>query len=406
MNVRFVYGIRKLLVDLMLLVRILVRGIPRFGLLGFVREVRQYARDNRNVLAGSAQRYVQRGDEIYAASAMPPVSSQRFVDYMLDEISTFNRKQLAPTLFALVSASSQCPYRCRYCYALDDLCDEELVPIEVLERTIRGLGERGIKSIFLTGGEVMKRAEALPGLMAASMDAVDAFWLVSSGWGMTRELIEPLLPLKLKGVVISLDSHREDHAVKSKGHRDAFKNAVNAIRLAGELGLVVSVDCMVDESFLDPAEFQAYCDFLRDLGVHFVNFFPTHRVGGAKKYQMSVLTTSQLNQLEALMTGVNQGARHRHHPIAYSAVVWERRRGCSAGQQFVYVTPKGNINPCPFLAAPAGNIMKTPVGQILDDLQRIGERGGCYHQYEGLSVPTRTRLPVLQPGEAESEAQH
>lgn len=404
MNVRFVHGFRKLLLDLMLLVRVLVRGIPRFGLLGFVREVRQYARDNRNVLAGSAQRYVERQGEVYAASAMPPISSPRFADYLLDEISTFNRKQTSPTLFALVSASSQCPYRCRYCYALDDLCDEEVVPVEVLERTVRELGERGVKNIFFTGGEVMKRAEALPGLMAATKDAVEAFWLVSSGWQMTKEVLEPLIALKLKGVVISLDSRREAEAVKSKGHRDSYKHAVNAIRAAGELGLIVSVDCMVDERFLDRAEFEAYCDFLRDLGVHFVNFFPPHRVGGAKKYQMSVLSAAQLDELEALMNGVNSGRRHRNHPIAYSAVVWERRRGCSAGQQFVYVTPKGNINPCPFLAAPAGNILTKPVGQILDELQRIGERGGCYHQYEGISVGARTRLPVLQPGADKGEA--
>jgi MoaA/NifB/PqqE/SkfB family radical SAM enzyme len=389
-SVTVLRGPRKWLVDLWLMVRVVVRGLGALGPLGLIRELRAYLRDNRNLLDGSADRYLLRDGEVFAASAMPAVNSGRFVRYLLDEIVTFNHKQPSPMFFALLSTSSRCPYRCRHCYALSELGDEEVVPVDALERTIRGLASRDVRNIFLTGGEVMYRADELPALLAATADDVDAFWLVSTSWRMDRAALEPLLPHKLKGVVISLDGHHEAQVNKLKGHREAFANAVSAIRAAVDLGLLVSVDCMVDAELLDENEYLDYIAFLRGLGVHFVNFFPAHTIGGVEKYDIPTLSNEQLLHLEALMDRVNCGRAHRDDPIAYSAVVWERRRGCSAGQQFLYVDPRGDVRPCPFLKLPAGNIVDTPIEEVIDAMRAVGEQGGCYGQYEGLETGQRT----------------
>lgn len=390
MTVRFLRGPRKWLFDLGLALRVAVRGIGRFGPLGLIRELRAYLRDNRNLIAGSADRYVERDGEVYAATAIPPLSSPHFTDYLLEEVETFNRQRIAPLCFAIVAVSSRCPYRCKYCYALGELSDEEAVPIEVLGRTLRGLTSLGVHNLFLSGGEPMQRADELPALMAAAEDGVDSYTLVSTGWHMTPEALRPMLPHKLEGVVISLDSHRPEVVVRSKGHRDAFDNALRGIDAAGELGLLVSADCMVTEQLLQPEEFAAYVAFVRGRGVQFVNFFPPHAIGGAERYHVSTLSDAQFEQLERLMDGVNRGAGHAADPLAYSAVVWERRRGCVAGQQFVYVDPRGDVRPCPFLKQATANVADVPIEQIVGQIRAIGEQGGCYGQYENLEIGHRT----------------
>ena len=390
MSVTVLRGPRKWLVDLWLMLRVAVRGIGVLGPLGLIRELRAYMRDNRNVLDGSADRYLLRDGEVFAASAMPAVNSGRFARYLLDEIVTFNHKRPSPMFFALLSTSARCPYRCRHCYALSELGDEEVVPVDALERTIRGLASRDVRNIFLTGGEPMYRAGELPALLEATADDVDAFWLVSTGWHMDRAALEPLLAHKLKGVVISLDGRTAERVNRIKGHREAFDNAVSAVRTAVELDLLVSVDCMVDAELLDEDEYFGYIAFLRGLGVHFVNFFPPHTIGGVEKYDIPTLSNDELLRLEALMETVNRGGEHRGDPIAYSAVVWERRRGCSAGQQFLYVDPRGDVRPCPFLRLPAGNIVDTPIEEVIDAMRAVGEQGGCYSQYEGLETGQRT----------------
>jgi MoaA/NifB/PqqE/SkfB family radical SAM enzyme len=391
-RVRFVTGLRRRWFDLRLLLRVVGAGVGHFGVAVFVRELSRYLRDNRNLLAGTADRYVERDGKVYAAAALPPLSSQAFVRYLCEEVETFNHKRLSPIVMALVSVSCRCPYRCAYCYALEELRDEEAVPAAALARSLADLDRLGIPTVFLTGGEVMMRREELPTILEPCRAAGTAVWLVSSGWGMTREALEGLLPCGLCGVVISLDSSREEEARRMKGHPDAFKNALAAIDAARSLGLLVSVDCIATPRLLDPGELDTFMEFLASLGVHFVNFLPLQKTGGAVREKVPFLTTHQFLELDRLMQAANRGRRHRHWPLAYSPIVWEAQRGCTAGQQFVFVNPQGDVRPCPFLPEPIGNVRDTSLAEVVKRMRAGGERQGCYTMYEGL--PTRTRLGV------------
>jgi MoaA/NifB/PqqE/SkfB family radical SAM enzyme len=399
-RVSFVTGIGRRWFDLTLSFRVLAAGARRLGLVAFPRELSRYLRDNRNLLAGAADRYVQRDGQIYAAAALPPLSSRAFVEYLCDEVETFNHKKLSPIVMALVSVTCRCPYRCAYCYALEELRDEEVVPAAALARSLADLERLKIPTVFLTGGEVMMRREELPTILEPCRASGTAVWLVSSGWGMTREALEGLLPSGLCGVVISLDSCREDEVRKMKGHPDAFKNALGAIEAATSLDLLVSVDCIATPRLLEPGELEAFMEFLASRGVHFVNFLPLQKTGGALREKVPFLTTQQFMELDRLMRAANRGRRHRGWPLAYSPMVWEAQRGCTAGQQFVFVNPLGEVRPCPFLREPVGNIRDTPLAEVVGRMRGGGERQGCYVMYAGL--PTRTRLggvrrlPVLQ----------
>ncbi len=390
MSARFLRGPRRWLVDLVLALRVLWVGSARLGPLGLARALWRYLRDNRNIVSGSADRYVLLDGAVYAATAMPPVNSRRFVDVLLDEVTTFNERRPAPMIFALLSVSSRCPYRCRHCYALKQLSDREHVDVDSIRRAILGLASRGVRNVFLTGGEPLFRASELPALLEATADHVDAFWLVTTGWNLKRVTLVPLLEHKLRGVVISLDSSDPGEVARAKGHPHAHAHATAAIAVALDLGLLVSVDCMVTPRLLDRRRFLAYMQYLRDLGVHFVNLFPPHRSGGVEKYDLSTLDAAQLDLLESLVDEANTGAAHADWPIAYSAVVWERRRGCAAGQRFLYVDPRGDVRPCPFLDLPAGNIASTPIEDVIDRMREVGEQGGCYGQYHGVAVGRRT----------------
>lgn len=394
MSVAFVTGIAKRAFDVGLALRIARAAVARFGLIGAATEFSRYLKDNRNVFGGMSDRYVRRGREVYVAGALPPLNSRVSVAYLLDEIHTFNHRRLAPMVMALLSVTSRCPYRCRYCYALDELQAAEVVPAAALARAVDDLGRMRIPTVFLTGGELMMRREDLPVILAPARAHGIAVYLVSSGWGMDRPALEALLPYNVVGVVVSLDSRREARVVEAKGHPDAFTHALTAIRAAREAGLLVGVDCIATTEIL--GDFEAFVDFLAGLGVHFVNFLAPHRVGGVEKHGFPVITTDQFQVLEGLMQASNRGRGHRGRPIAYSPMVWEHRRGCVAGQQFVYVDPLGNVRPCPFLKETAGNIRDTPLSEIISRVWAGGERRGCFSFYEGL--PSRTRLGNLEKG--------
>ncbi len=392
MGVRLITGWRKLGIELRMAATLLVEGARRWGPIGVFRELWRYLRDNRNLFVGAGAHYIELEDrgEVFAASALPPINSKRFVDYVLEEVESFNRKRLAPLVFALLSVSSRCPYRCRHCYAQGDLCDDETLSVDTLLLAIEGLNTWRVPSVFLTGGEPMMRRDELPALLRRCRGMPIAFWLVSTGWGMDRAFLEELKALGLRGVVISLDSSDPQAAIRSKGHPAAFDNAIGAIQAAHQAGLVVSVDTMVPAGspLLEQQGYDAFLDFLTQHGVHFLNLFPPHPTGGAETHHLPALGAEDVHKLEALMKASN--ARKDKQPLAYAAVVWEFRRGCVGGQQFIYIDPTGQVRACPFLRRSAGSIEEETLSAILTRLRGQGEQLGCFTAFDGLEAGKRT----------------
>lgn len=393
MSVRLVSGWERVRAVARLAWRLARAGLGRWGFLGLGREFWRYLRDNRNLFAGAGSHLVALTDrgEIYAASALPPITTRRFVDYVLEEVEAFNRKLPAPLVFALLSVSSRCPFRCPHCYAAGELqAQGEALTLDHLEQAIRDLDAWKVPSIFFTGGEPLMRRDELPSLLerVAALDL--SFWLVTTGWGADATLLRRLASLGLRGVVVSLDSADLEAAARSKGHAEALPTAIAAIRAAQEAGLIVSVDCMVPAGspLLEEAGYQAYLDFLTRLGVHFVNFFPPHPSGGAEAHHLPALPAADVHRLEALMNASN--ARRGAQPLAYAAVVWEMHRGCVGGQQFIYVDPQGGVRACPFLRGTAGNVREQRLADILRRLRAAGEQPGCFAAFAGLAGRRRT----------------
>jgi len=396
MSVRLVTGLSKRRIELAMALRLVWAGIKRWGVFGVVGELWRYLRDNRNLFVGAGAHYVELTDsgEVYAASALPPINSPRFVSYVIDEVDSFNRKRLAPLVFTLLSVSSRCPYRCRYCYAAEHLCDEgEALSLDTLFQAIEDLNTWRVPSVFLTGGEPMMRKAELPALLQRCRRMKVAFWLVSTGWGMDTATLAELKSLGLRGVVISLDSSDPEVAARSKGHPAAFDTAIAAIHAAHAAGLVVSVDTMVPAGspLLEQAGYDAFLTFLTGHGVHFLNLFPPHPTGGAETHHLPALSADDVHKLEALMNTSN--ARPGTQPLAYAAVVWEFRRGCVGGQQFIYIDPQGEVRACPFLRRSAGNIKDETLATVLTRLRGQGEQIGCFTAFEGLEAGTRTQDP-------------
>ncbi len=393
MSVRLVTGWAKRTVELRLTWRLLREGRYRWGLVGFLRELWRYLRDNRNIFVGAGAHYVKIVDrnEIYAATALPPINRRRFVDYVLDEIESFNRRGMAPLVFTLLSVSSRCPYRCPYCYAQGELCGEsEALSIDTIVAAISDLRSWRVPSVFLTGGEPMMRKDELPQLLERCRTLRTAFWLVTTGWDVDLPFLERMKPMGLRGLVISLDSSDPAAAVRSKGHPEAFDVAMGAIQAAHDAGLVVSVDTMVPAGspLLEQAGYDAFLDFLTERGVHFLNLFPPHPSGAAEAHDLPALPAEDIHRLEALMKASN--GRQGTQPLAYAAIVWEFRRGCVGGQQFIYIDPQGEVRACPFLKRSAGNIRTETLAKVLTRLRGQGEQFGCFTAFEGLEASKRT----------------
>ncbi len=373
----YIHGPRKQAFDLRLSLRVVEAARRRYGLLDATRRLRRYLQDERSLLGGAPDRYLRRGADTFALPDLPPMNTAAFVRYLLDDMEALQRSGPAPLTFALLSISSRCPYRCRYCYNLQHHSEDELLPLPVIVRTIRGLARQGVQNVFLSGGEPMCRWEELPELLQACTDGRTGFWILSTGWGMSGERLARLQTLGLRGVLISLDSRHKDRCVSSKGHPEAFDKAVSAIRTASELGLLVGVNAVAGRDLLQEDEFAAMLRFLGDLGAHWLNCYSPHPVPSAGDDALRSFDHSEFLQLGELTRASQRGAAFRDTPLAYYPDAWEALRGCLGGSSFVYMDPTGAVTACPFIEQVAGNVLEEEIGSIVARMRSEERPAGC-----------------------------
>jgi MoaA/NifB/PqqE/SkfB family radical SAM enzyme len=108
-------------------------------------------------------------------------------------------------------------------------------------------------------------------------------------------------------------------------------------------------------------------------GAHFVSLNTPHPV--ASDDSLQPLPVDDLLRIERMAAGTRRGRAWRGQPLAYSPDAWEALRGCVGGQEFVYVSPQGELMACPFLRDPVGRVQDTPVADLLRAVR--GQRAGC-----------------------------
>jgi MoaA/NifB/PqqE/SkfB family radical SAM enzyme len=296
-----------------------------------------------------------------------------FVDHLIGDLAALEAGEPAPLTLAMICITPRCPFRCPYCYGARDRADEDLLPLDLVVRTVRGLAEGGVRNVFLSGGEPMLRRAELPALLSACAGGDLGLWLVSTGHGMDRGGMEALAAAGLRGVMISLDGMDREVHDRVKGASGAFDQACAAVGVCRAAGLVVGLNTVVGPALLARADLERFLAWAGDLGAHFVSLNSPHPVAGDDSLQP--LPVEDLLRLDRWARATRRGRAWHDRPLAFSPDAWEALRGCVGGQEFVYVSPRGELMACPFLRDAVGDVRHEPVVELLRRVR--GQRAGC-----------------------------
>jgi MoaA/NifB/PqqE/SkfB family radical SAM enzyme len=374
---KFIYGFRKNWIDLQVAIRLYFRAFARFGFLKAFAEIKTYFKDSRCLFKTNPNRYVKADSEIIAVPDMPPVNSKDFIEYVIRDIEWINHRKQPQLVFAIVCITSKCPFKCKYCYNSDLHTQEERLSIETIITTIESLIERGITSIYLSGGEPMMRWNDLTKILQKFRTSKTRFWLLSTGYQLNIEKLSVLKDLGLKGVMISLDSINAEQINSVKGTPKAFSYATDAIKAANETGLLVAIDCVFGKTLLQDKDFKNYIEFAGQQGAHFINCYTPRQMHQVLNDEYSSFALADFKQLEKLTTENQKSTYYKDLPITYSPDLWEAKRGCVGGKLFIYIDPAGNVKPCPFIEKSFGNINDSDILQILTNSQNRNNEHVC-----------------------------
>ena len=313
----------------------------------------------------------------------------------------------APFRPSLVSwnLTKRCNLRCPHCYLeAGKAAGRELDTAECLG-VLAEMRELGTEMVILTGGEPLLRRDIYEIATAA---AAAGMWVVmgTNGVLVTDAVAARMVECGVRGVAISIDSIDPARHDGFRGGRGAHAASLRALEACRARGLEVLVQTTVMEENFD--EVPALLDLARGLGAWSFNLYFLVKTGrGETMHELSPERTEA-------MLGHLVGLQRQYRPMLVRAkcaphfkrIAYEQGEaglesgGCMAGTDYCRITPEGDVTPCPYMTAVAGNVRAAggftavwndaPLLRDLRDLTRLGGRcGAC--EYRDLCGGCRCR---------------
>ncbi|MEJ2719176.1 MAG: radical SAM protein, partial [Deltaproteobacteria bacterium] len=326
------------------------------------------------------RRLVQFGDHVMMDSASPPFPSPAFDRRIANYLNNLDMMEM-PSGIVSISVTNSCPYSCQFCSTSalsnspDDL-DEEL-----LKRVIRQIEDIGVSMIILHGGEPMFRYDRFLRLVK-HVNNDTCLWTFTNGFGATRERARELKENGLFGVWISLDHYDPDVHNRMRGTPKAFDNVRRAVECFQEAGVYTCLSLMPHDDLQEAEHFKKYYDLARDLGVAEIRVMEKKPVGR----EACRGVTQHSSALEALHKAFYKDPAYADHPPLSGLSTWlekDAAYGCQCRFEYLYISPKGEVQPCEATRISFGNIQQ-------DDFLHIYKRA-C----QAFPIPSTGCIPMV-----------
>jgi len=294
--------------------------------------------------------------------------------------------------------TNACNLRCVYCYRGAGARESgELTTDEALEM-IRELRDLGCRTLVLSGGEPLLRGDVLEVAREGARLGLQVV-MASNGTMIGKEEAEAIRDAGVRCVSIAINGARAETHEALTGVRGSFEAALKGARACVEAGLDLQVNTVA--TTLNFGEVLDVISLASELGakyMHIFHFVPTGR--GEAGLEVPADDFNRL--LYEVMARQGSLGRPLIKPTcapqywAYLARLRPRfaeeflrmyPRGCVAGTSYVYISPTGDVYPCPYLPIRLGNVrseglreiwLESPVLEELRDRSLLrGRCGSC-----------------------------
>lgn len=266
----------------------------------------------------------------------------------------------------IISVTSRCPFGCFYCsaesFSKGDLDRNDL--IKILEK----LKKEGVSMVSFTGGEPLL-VEYLPEVIEKfSEDFI--FTIFTTGLGLNKERVKKFKESGLFGFAFSLDTYDRDEFNKIRGHNKAFDIALEGIKLSKEQGIYTMIHLVgtgdkANYNFLD-----RFFKFVKEIGVDEIRILEPLPCGNLISKPSEILSPEKLKVLiEIQKVSYSKKEYPKITSMPYIEHIW----GCGAGNQHIYIDPKGNVHPCNFYTLSIGNLVNESFSVIKDRFKKLEE---------------------------------
>lgn len=170
---------------------------------------------------------------------------------------------------AKLDTGTQCNYNCWFCYYKDKL--DKPTSLSVIKERVDYLVECGITEVDLSGGESSIHKDWFEIIKYCKSKGLKVSTISNGSMFSDYGFIEKSKGCGLDEILFSLHGYDEKSHNLVVGNNNAFKNIIDAIRNANEIGVVVRINCVVTDTNYNHLQ-KEFVDLIHSFDCIEVNF--------------------------------------------------------------------------------------------------------------------------------------
>lgn len=266
-------------------------------------------------------------------------------------------------LSAVIGITHRCQCQCPHCL----VTGRSSGGAELTAAEIRGVldfmaGWGVVKATFF-GGEPLMR-EDLPAFVAYASALGLRTSIDTNGILLTEDMVRRLKAAGIGNINVSLDSAEADVHDGLRGNKGCFEAAAGGIRACARLGVPAIVSTYASHRAVNSGDLARLVALSRGLGASGVKILMPILSGRWSGKEEERLSNEEEARLFALLRA--------DYVYIEDAFEMARRgeRSCAALKgNMIYISPRGDVQPCPSMPVTFGNIRERPLAAIAASME-------------------------------------
>jgi MoaA/NifB/PqqE/SkfB family radical SAM enzyme len=260
-----------------------------------------------------------------------------------------------PLRYITVWATWRCQCRCNYCsnfHLRQSISNKKALSLKDYERIFTSAKKLGSINIHFVGGEPLVGEELLE-LIKIARPRTTIVSMATNGI-LLKKKAQELRKAGMDFANVSLDSPYAQIHDKVKHVPGAFKDTIEGIKFAKDVGLKIIITMVINHQNLNNGEVEDMVKLSGSLGV-VLQLLPVRPMGNYRGNLEMLLNKDDMHKLYRLVSSWN--------------VRWDGRSnylktGCPAGIEKLTINMFGDVYPCAFIPLHLGNLFEKSLEDI------------------------------------------
>jgi MoaA/NifB/PqqE/SkfB family radical SAM enzyme len=280
-----------------------------------------------------------------------------------------------PLRFADIAVGYTCNLNCIHCSAVHLKKSEAALALEDYKMLAAGLKKLGVVHIDFTGGEptIFENLEEIIPLFNPRATYLS---ISTNGIGpLTRQTLMKYKKAGVDALVISIDSLNDNCHDEFRGRKGSLQETLQTIKTGRETGYSVVVCACVHHQNLYSKGFKALIDYTKEntLILNLALAVPAGNWSDLEYFRKYYM----LNHDDKVY--VREIIKNNTH-VRFDFGINLKKWGCPAGHEKIYITPYGDVMPCPFMQITFGNLRKDTIANIRTRILAEKRVAGYFNQ--------------------------